>query len=155
ARSQLEFGIFEFGWRTASDGIVSVQHPVHELHLAPMLGLSALWARECVSAVRPHQPRLHVVLERQGEDLADDAFAQVAVLDGKHHLDATEKVARHPIGAADKNPGLASVLEVKNPAVLEKPVHHATHGDVVADSFEPGPQATNAAHDEIDIHARL
>ena len=39
--------------------------------------------------------------------------------------------------------------------MFQEPVHDAAHGDIRAESFDPGPQATDAAHDEVNLHARL
>src|SRR5213076_865339 len=89
------------------------------------------------------------------QQLAFDAFAQDAVLDGEDHFDAAQKVSRHPVGAAQEDLRLAGVLEIADAAVFEEAVHDAAHRDVFTDTGNAGTQAANAAHDEVDLYSRL
>ena len=50
---------------------------------------------------------------------------------------------------------LAAVLEAEDARVLEEAVDDAGDPDVVADARDAGAEAADAAHDEVDLHARL
>ena len=39
--------------------------------------------------------------------------------------------------------------------MFQKTVHDAAHGDVLAHALDAGPQAADAAHDQVDLHAGL
>src|SRR5439155_2281590 len=96
-----------------------------------------------------------IVRQRQVQQLAFDAFAQDAVLDGEDDFDAAQKVSRHPVGAAQEYLRLAGVLEIPDAAVFEEAVHDAAHRDIFTDTGKAGTQAANAAHDEVDLCSRL
>src|SRR5262249_49548942 len=89
-----------------------------------------------VAAVRPHQPRLGIVLEVVFEDLPDNPPAKHLTSYGEHYFDALIEVARHPVGAAQINKGLATVLEVEDSAVLQEPAHDAAHSNLLTDASE-------------------
>ena len=90
---------------------------------------------------------LHVVAQQGRQDAVDDARLEPGILDREHHLDAAEEVARHPVGAAEEDLGLAGVLEVEDPAVLQEPVDDADHPDVLGEPGDARPQAADAADD--------
>src|SRR6185503_8501020 len=46
---------------------------------------------------------------------------------------------------------LAGVAEIVDAAVLEEAADDAHHADVVADALEAGPEAADAAHDQLDF----
>src|ERR1700722_10282046 len=81
--------------------------------------------------------------------------AQQRVLQGEQHLDAFVKIARHPIGAAEKNFRLPTILEIIDAAVLEEPAYDAPHANAVAETANAWPQRTNAANDQLDINSGL
>ena len=65
------------------------------------------------------------------------------------------QIARHPVGAAQVNFLVAAVLEVINPAVLQESPYDAAHLDAIAHPAYPGIQRADAAHDQLNLHARL
>src|SRR6267378_5559355 len=81
-------------------------------------------------------------------------IAQRRCLDWECDFDPAEKVSRHPIGAGEKQFGLAAVLKVVDPAVLEKPADNADDVNVIAQAGTFWPQTTYPAHDQIDRHLR-
>ena len=65
------------------------------------------------------------------------------------------EVARHPVSRAEVELIVTAVREVEEARVLEKTPDNAHHPDSVAHARNSGPQAADAAHYEIDVHARL
>src|SRR5262249_55205511 len=94
------------------------------------------------------------VLEVIFEDLLDNSTAKHVTSDGEHYFDALIKVARHPVGAAQVNQGLAAVLEVEDSAVLQEPAHDAAHSDLLTDASEARAQCAGAAYDKVDLDSR-
>ena len=80
---------------------------------------------------------------------------QNPIQDRVSDFDAAEEIARHPIGAAQKNFRLPRLFEIEDPAMLEETVHDAAHRDVLADAFEARPQTTNPANNQVDLHPCL
>ena len=111
--------------------------------------------RAAVHPVGPESAGLDVVRQGGVENFVDDPVAQDAVLDRKQDLDPAVQIARHPVGAAHVDLRLTGVLKIADPAVLQKPVHDAAHGDVLAQAGHPGLEAADAADDEVDFHPRL
>src|ERR1039457_633198 len=76
----------------------------------------ALLARRLalVSAIGSERPALHVVRERDGENLFADAFRDRDVADRERGLDAPEEIARHPVAARYPHLGRASVGEAED-----------------------------------------
>src|SRR2546423_15024886 len=80
-------------------------------------------------------------------------LAQLRVPDRKERLHAPVEVARHQVGAAHIQLFGTRVGKVKDATVFEEAPDHRGHADVLADSRYAGPQAADAAHDEIDPYA--
>ena len=57
------------------------------------------------------------------------------------------------VGAPDVHTGFAVVVEVVDTAVLQESADEADHTDSFADARHTGPQATDAANDELYFHA--
>ena len=95
-------------------------------------------------------PRLDIVGQAGFQDFVPHPVPQLAVLHWEDGFNAAEKIARHPVRAAQENLRLAAVLKIINPAVLQKAVHHAAHRDVVADPGPLRPQTADAAHQKIN-----
>src|SRR5207237_8719148 len=84
-----------------------------------------------------------------------DASVQLLVLDRRDHLDTTVEVARHPVGRSKIHLLIAVIREIEDSRVLEKAPDDAYHTDLVADTWDSRSQATDAADDQIDVHAGL
>ena len=80
--------------------------------------------------------------------------AQRRRFDRKSDLDPAIEIARHPVGARQIEIGLAGVLEIVNPAVLEETADNADDADVFTQPGNFRPQAADAPDDQIDFHAR-
>ena len=108
-----------------------------------------------IGSVAGERPRLGVIGEIKLQRLLDDARAQPRVLDRKRHLDTAEEIALHPVGG--REPHLLGIVvpEPEDPGVFEKPADDGTHADIVGYPRHAGPQATDAAHDQVDLYARL
>ena len=63
------------------------------------------------------------------------------------------KIARHPVGAAEINFGLAAILEIEDAAVFQEAPDDAAHANPAADSANARDQRALAAHDQIDLHS--
>src|SRR5206468_10082914 len=74
----------------------------NELELAAALRLTLGGPGTAIRTVGLKQARLHIVGQGAGEHFMNEPLAQDAVLDGKCHFNAPEKIARQPIGAADE-----------------------------------------------------
>src|SRR4051794_13741772 len=108
-----------------------------------------------IAPVRLENAGLNIVRERQGENFTGDTLAQIAIFDGEDCFNSAEKIARHPISAAHKDFGLAGIFKIENSAVLEETIHDAAHGDFIAQSFDAGNEAADAANDEVDLDPGL
>src|SRR5450755_3441275 len=84
-----------------------------------------------VRAIRMQFPCFHVVGQVRGEDLILDACAKTFSEDREHKLDATEKVARHPVAARSVDLCLTAVSKQKNSRVLEEPINDRHDADVL------------------------
>lgn len=51
--------------------------------------------------------------------------------------------------------GFAAILEVENPAVLQKSAYQAAHANSMAQTPHVETQGASSAHDEIDLHPGL
>ena len=101
------------------------------------------------------QAGLDVVGEVGGENLVAQALGERGIVDGEDHLAALEEVARHPVGAAAEDLGLAAVGEAEDAAVLEEAADDGADADVLAEAFDAGAQRAHAADDEVDLDAGL
>ena len=108
-----------------------------------------------MGAVGAQDARLHVVGERNGEDLVEDPLADGGVLDRESDLHAADEVALHPVGGGEEHLALAARFEVPDPGVLEEAVDDAHHADAIGNAGDAGAQGADAADDEIDLHAGL
>src|SRR5437868_3537442 len=81
----------------------------NELELAAALRLSLGGPGTAIRSIGLKQARLHIICQRAVEHFMNESLAQDAVLDGKCELNAPEKIARHPIGAADDDLRLAGI----------------------------------------------
>src|SRR5262249_2390693 len=120
--------------------------------LAADLG-GAVGADATVAAVDLQATRLDVVGQGETQDLFEEALSYRWILDREQGLDAPHEVARHPVGRRQKNLGPIAGAEREHAAVLEKAVHDAGHTDALRYSLEPGPEAADAAHQEVDLDA--
>src|SRR6185503_15883555 len=128
---------------------------VVEQRLLAAQGLLAAGLGARVGPVGQEPPRLLVVRERQLERLGEDARAQALVEDREAHLEAPEEVALHPVGARAQELLLAAGEEVVDARVLEEAPDDRAHPDVVGHAADPWPEAADAAHEQIDLDARL
>jgi len=92
-----------------------------------------------ISAVGLQFAGLHIVRQVRGQNLADDPFAQIAVLDGETASMRRKKIARHPIRAAEEHFGCRAFSKIQDAAVLQKAVHNAPDRDVLAQTADAGP----------------
>src|SRR5262245_45886248 len=108
-----------------------------------------------VAAVTQHFPGLAIVCEIGGENLVTQVLNQFRALDREQRFNTVVQIARHEVGAAQVNFLLAAVAKIENAAVLEESSDNAHHANILANAFQSWPQATDAAHDEVHLHAGL
>ncbi len=91
-----------------------------------------------------------IVAKVRFQDMHRPQFA-FSVQHRDQQLDSTIQVAGHPVGAGDVHEVIAAMVEVKNPGVFQHPVDDAGHANVLADSGQTGPQATDAANIQANL----
>src|SRR5665648_390576 len=111
------------------------------------------------AAVGHHPPALQIVLEIRHHDLIEDLLVHCRVIDRHHGLYPAVKVARHHVGGADIDYCLAmrkpmTGAEAIDAREIEEAAHDAHYVDILRKARHAGAQAANAAHHEVDLHAR-
>ncbi len=79
----------------------------------------------------------------------------MSVLHREHDFDAPEEIARHPVGAGEKDFGIAGVGEIEEPAVLQEPVDDTDDPDLLGYAGQTGAQTADPANHEVDDDSRL
>src|SRR3954447_19424906 len=125
----------------------------HELALDRARLVSPLGA-PVPDVVRAEVPGVRVVRQRALERI-EQVVAQRRVLDRRHQLDPRVEVARHEVGRADVDLGLAVALEGQDPRVLEEAADDRVDADVLRDARHARHQAADAADVQVDGHAGL
>ena len=105
-----------------------------------------------VLAVGGEDARLGVVAHLH-VDVGGDAAAQLGVEQRVGDLHAVLGVARHHVGRAQIHDVLVDAEHV-HAGMLEPATHDAANGDVFRLAGHAGQQARDAAHNEVDLHAR-
>ena len=116
------------------------------LHVALARALPRAVGRE------PEHARLRIEIDR--EDRVD-ARLERGVLDRHQRLDAAVEVARHQVGGADSTAARGAAPEAEDARVLEVAAQDRAHADPLGQPRHAGPQAADAAHDQVDLGARL
>jgi hypothetical protein len=75
--------------------------------------------------------------------------------DRREDLHAAVEVARHPVGARDVDLLVAAVGEAERAPVLEEAVDDRAHLDALGEARDARAQAADAAHEQLDLDARL
>ena len=96
---------------------------------------------------------LDVVAQLDVEEV-EDLAADVGREDGHGGFNPSIEVAPHPVGGGEVHRLFAIAAEVPEAGVLEIHVHDTRDADV-GTVATVGRQATNAAHEQVDLHARL
>src|SRR5215218_6041514 len=105
-------------------------------------------------AVGAEFPTVRVVGELEIEQAADLlAVALLAQREGR--LDAPVEVALHQVGASEVHLLLVPVGEGEDTGVLEEASDKRDHADVLAHGLHAGPQAADAAYDQVYLHPGL
>ena len=112
------------------------------------------WLALCEGAVAVHLPGAVIVGQIKIEQSLQ-LLAQFRIGDGSHGLDASIKIARHPVGAADVRLRFASIAEPDDAGVLEIAADDAHHADVVAEAWFAWVKTTHAPDDQLDLHPCL
>src|ERR1700744_5311210 len=112
-------------------------------------------ARTGVCAVGVQNASFACIGQIRRQNLIADPPRDLRILDRKHCLDAFVKVARHPVGAAQVQLGLAAVLEEIDAAVFEETTDDAANLDAAAESADPGNERELPANDQIEVPAPL
>src|SRR6266852_2816758 len=115
-----------------------------------------LYARR--GAVRQELPALLVVLEIGHHDLVEHLLVHGRIEHRAEHLDPAIEVARHEVGGGNVHRSLRvrqrmAGPEAIDPAMLEEAADDRFDPDAIGEPGHAGPQATDTAHDEIDLDA--
>lgn len=101
-------------------------------------GLAAGIARNrFVSAVRQQPAGFHIILQADLQR-RQQAIAGLRLFDRNQQFHTSVQIAGHPVGAGNKQPLIAAVVEVRDPAVFQKPVNHARNRDILAETGDAG-----------------
>src|SRR5215831_20870126 len=121
------------------------------------LARRGLYARG--TAVGQELPALLVVLEIGHHNLAENLFMHGRIENRTQDLDSPVQIARHHVCGGNINRGLRMRQRVTCPeaidaALLEEAADNGFDADIVGEPFDPGAQAADAAHHQVDGHAR-
>src|SRR5918997_4382045 len=105
-------------------------------------------------AVGAELPAVRVVGELEVEQAAD-LLAVALLAQRKGRLDAPVEVALHQVGASEVHLLLIPVGEGEDTGVLEETSYQRDHADVLADGLHAGPEAADAADDQVYLHPGL
>ena len=109
--------------------------------------------REQIRAVRQPPAGLFGIVPLQVEHVFHRA-GQRHVLDGEHQFHPAVEIARHPVRRGQVYLALAAVFKHESPGVLQVASHDGAHVNVVAHALDFRDHAADAAHDQVDFHAR-
>src|SRR5918997_1239469 len=122
--------------------------------LAVYLFLPVFRVQAIESAVGAEFPTVRVVGELEVEQAADLlAVALLAQREGR--LDAPVEVALHQVGASEVHLLVIPVGEGEDTGVLEEASYQRDYADVLAHGFHAGPEAADAAYDQVYLHPGL
>ncbi len=96
-----------------------------------------------------------VVAQGVGECFVDDALLERLVIYRESDFHAPEEIAVHPVGRRQVHRLFALGIEIEDAGVLQEAAHDGAHADVLRQARHPGAQGAHAAHDQVDLHARL
>src|SRR5215813_1630541 len=124
--------------------------PFRAVDLSPGLQLG-------IRPVAAQDPGLPPVAQADIQDLPQ-LFPRALRQDGRDDLDPPGEIAVHPVGGPDEELSVhgtvVAVGEVKDPRMLEESPNDRPDADPLGPARNAGPEAAEAAHDEIDGHAR-
>src|SRR5918998_350793 len=116
--------------------------------LLSFLGVAALEL-----AVGLERPAVRGVGELEVEEAAD-LLAVAPLAQGEGGLHAAVEVALHQVSAAEVDRLLVGA-EGEDAGVLQEAAHQGDDADVLAHALDAGPQAADAAHDQVYLHPGL
>ena len=100
-------------------------------------------------------PGVRIIFEVGAEALVDHALPQCFIQHRKRHFDASKEIAIHPIGAGEKDPVVAVVQKIEDPAMFEKPSDDRTYADMFREARDAGSQGAGTSDDQVDFHPGL
>src|SRR5215218_5699321 len=122
--------------------------------LAVYLFLCVFRVQAIEGAVGAEFPTVRVVGELEVKQAADLlAVALLAQREGR--LDATVEVALHQVGASEVHLFVIPVGKGEDTGVLEEASYQRDYADVLAHGFHAGPEAADAAYDQVYLHPGL
>src|ERR1017187_6175335 len=116
--------------------------------------LDAGGVQPLMATVGQELARFGIVLEGCPQDANQPGLGR-RVDNGHEQLDAAVEVARHPVGAGNKNERFAAMMKIQDAAVFEETVHNADDPDVLTQFRDTGPQTADAANIKLNLHALL
>src|SRR5215471_7748523 len=153
-------GVATGAWRS---GLMGARAPARDLHqrlvgAAPFRAFDlSLRLQVRIRPVVAQDPRLPPVAQADIQYLPQ-LFPRALRQDGRDDLDAPGEIAVHPVRGPDEELSVhgmvVAVGEVKDPRVLEESSDDRPDANPLGPAGNAGPEAAEAAHDEIDGHAR-
>src|SRR5215211_5511500 len=105
-------------------------------------------------AVRTEFPAVRVISELEVEQAAN-LLAVTLLAQREGRLDAPVEVALHQVGASEVHFLVIPVGEGEYTSVLEEASYQRDYADVLAHGFHAGPEAADAAYDQVYLHPGL
>src|SRR5215210_7982203 len=105
-------------------------------------------------AVRAEFPAVRIISELEVEQAAD-LLAVTLLAQREGRLDAPVEVALHQVGASQVHLLVIPVGEGEDTGVLEEASYQRDYADVLAHGFHAGPEAADAAYDQVYLYPGL
>jgi len=103
-----------------------------------------------VDSCRTEKTGFHVIGEVAGNNDFEKLSAKFLIENRENDLDAAVEIARHEIGAAKIDVGIAPVVKNIDAAMFEEAIDDASDGDVLAEARNAWAEATNSTNQELD-----
>ena len=142
-------------WTSYYDGETHQTYYNFSFTAEAIIDIGAGGSHAFVRSIGAQYARLDVVREHRPENLGEDALLERRRLDREREVYTPDEIARHPVAGGEVDSLRAACMEVPDPRVLEEPIDDRSNADPFAHSRNAGPQAADAAHQQVDVHSRL
>ena len=114
----------------------------------------------CCFTILVNGPTLLIVQHIGHHDLIENLFMNSRVDDRRHDFDTTIEITRHQISRGNIDPRFRAwqsmpIAEGIDAGMFQKATDNRLHPNIVRQTFDTGPQTTNATHNQIDLNTGL
>ena len=118
-------------------------------------GLALLRLGSLVAAIRLQFPGAGVVAQIDMQALFQNLCLEYRIIHRETGFHAVKQIAIHPVSTGAVHQVVATMVEMVDAGVLQKAADNGAYADVFRQSGDAGFQATNTAHDQINLYPRL